>query len=112
MKKLLSLVAVIALAVITANAAQDGAAASTKPWIHANQAPAAKVQAGPYSTQRMCSLCKVPETIHEQIGTKPGHGTTLAVVNVDRCPGCGTKVTTVSKQAQYIHTCTSHCCGA
>jgi len=112
MKKLLSIVAVLALAVITANAAQDGAAASTKPWIHANQAPAANIQTGASTVQPMCSLCKVPETIHEQLGTKPGHGTTLVTVNVDKCPACSTKVTMVSKQIKSVHTCTTHCCGA
>ncbi len=112
MNKVLSIVAVIAFAAIAANAAQDGAAYSTKPWLSANRAPASKSEANVYTVERMCSKCKVPLTINEQVTTKPGHGTIQATVNVDQCPGCGTKVVTELKQTRNVHTCTSPCCGA
>jgi RNase P subunit RPR2 len=113
MNKVLSIVAVIiALATITANAAQDGAAYSTKPWLSAKLAPASNIQAGGFTARRMCSACKVPLVITEQIATKPGHGTIQATVSVDQCPGCGAKMVTELKQTKYVHTCTTHCCGA
>ena len=112
MNKVLSIVAVIAFAAIAANAAQDGAAYSTKPWLSANQAPASNIQANAFPVQRMCAACKVPVTINEQTSTKPGHGTIQATVSVDQCPTCGTKVATELKQTHNVHTCTSHCCGA
>jgi hypothetical protein len=112
MNKVLSIVAAIAFATITANAAQDGTAYSTKPWLSAKQAPASKVGASVFPVERMCSKCKVPVTINEQIATKPGHGTIQAIVNVDQCPGCGAKMATELKQTKYVHTCTNHCCGA
>lgn len=112
MNKVLSIVAVIALTAITANAAQDGAAYSTKPWLSAKQAPASNIQASAFTVQRMCSACKVPVVINEQIATKPGHGTIQATVTVDQCPGCGTKVATELKQTHNVHTCVNACCGA
>jgi hypothetical protein len=112
MNKALSIIAVIALTAITANAAQDGAALSTKPWLSAKLAPVSNIQAGVSTAQRMCAACKVPVTINEQTATKPGHGTIQATVTVDQCPSCGTKVATELKQTHNVHTCTSHCCGA
>src|ERR1035441_1726100 len=103
MNKVLSIVAVIAFAAITANAAQDGAAYSTKSWFSAKQAPASNIQANVYPVQRMCSKCKVPVTINEQTATKPGHGTIQATVSVDQCPSCGTKVATELKQIGRAH---------
>jgi len=55
MNKVLSIIAVIALTVITANAAQDGAALSTKPWLSAKLAPVSNIQAGAFTVQRMCA---------------------------------------------------------
>jgi hypothetical protein len=112
MNKVLSIIAVIAFAAIAANAAQDGAAYSTKPWLRAKQAPSSNIQANVYPAQRMCSMCKVPVVINEQTATKPGHGTVEATVNVDQCPGCGTKVATELKQTHNVHTCVNACCGA
>jgi hypothetical protein len=112
MNKVLSIVAVIAFAAIAANAAQDGTAYSTKPWLSANQAPASKIEPNIFTIERMCSKCKVPLTINEQVTTKPGHGTIQATVNVDQCPGCGAKLATELKQTKYVHTCAYHCCGA
>ena len=112
MNKVLSIVAIIAFAAISANAAQDGTAYSTKSWFSAKQAPASNIQAGVSTVQRMCSACKVPLTINEQVPTKPGHGTIQATVFVDQCPSCGAKFVKELKQTQYVHTCTSHCCGA
>ena len=111
MNKVLSLIAVIALTAITANAAQDGAALSTKPWLGAKLAPVSNIQAS-NPVQRMCPACKVPVTINEQVATKPGHGTIQATVSVDRCPSCGTKVVTELKQTHNVHTCANACCGA
>ncbi len=111
MKKALSIIAVIALTVITANAAQGGAPFSTKPWLITKIAPVATVQPAGFAVQRMCAACKVPSTINEQITTKPGHGTTQAVASTDQCPGCGTKVTTELKQTHTVHTCVNGCCG-
>jgi hypothetical protein len=111
MNKVLSIVAVIAFAAIAANAAQDGAAYSTKPWFSAKQAPAAKIEAGAFTVERMCAKCKVPVTIEEQVATKPGHGTIQATASVDQCTGCGAKMATELKQTKYVRTCTSHCCG-
>jgi hypothetical protein len=111
MNKVVSIVAVIAFAAITANAAQDGTAYSTKPWLSAKQAPAFKTDASAFTTERMCSKCKVPVTINEQIATKPGHGTIQATASVDQCPGCGAKMATELKQTKYVHTCANHCCG-
>jgi hypothetical protein len=112
MNKVLSIIAVIALTALTANAAQDGAALSTKPRLSAKQAPASNIQANAFPVQRMCAACKVPVTINEQVATKPGHGTIQAVVSVDRCPSCGTKVATELKQTHNVHTCANACCGA
>jgi hypothetical protein len=112
MNKVLSIVAAIAFAAFAANAAQDGAASSTKPWLSVTHAPAAKIQASVFATQRMCSLCKVPVTISEQVATKPGRGTIQATVSVDQCPGCGAKLATELKQTKYVHVCANHCCGA
>lgn len=112
MKKVLSIVAAIAFAAIVANAAQDGASYSTKPWLRANQAPASRIEASVFAAQRMCANCKVPLTITEQIATKPGHGTIQTTVSVDQCPGCGAKMATELKQTNYVHSCTAHCCGA
>ncbi len=111
MNKVLSIVAAIAFAAITANAAQDGAAYSTKPWLGAKQAPASRIQASVFTTERMCAKCKGPMTINEQIATKPGHGTIQTTVSVDQCPGCGAKMATELKQTKYVHTCSSHCGG-
>jgi hypothetical protein len=112
MNKVLSIVAVIAFAAIAANAAQDGAAYSTKPWIRAEQAPASRIQASVFTAQPMCAKCKVPVTINEQLATKPGHGTIPTTVSADQCPGCGATMVTELKQTKYVHTCTNHCCGA
>jgi len=112
MNKVLSIIAVIALTALAANAAQDGAAYSTKPWLNANLAPASNIQASAYTVQRMCAACKTPLTINEQVATKPGHGTIQTVVSVDRCPTCGTKVVTELKQTHNVHTCAMPCCGA
>jgi hypothetical protein len=112
MNKVLSIVAAIAFAAIAANAAQDGTAYSTKSWFSAKQLPASKIEASSYPVQRMCSACKVPVTINEQVATKPGHGTIQTVVSADRCPSCGTKVVTELKQTHNVHTCVNACCGA
>jgi hypothetical protein len=112
MNKVLSIVAVIAFAAIAANAAQDGATYSTKPWLSAHQASASKIEASAFPAERMCSKCKFPVTINEQIATKPGHGTIQAIMSVDQCPGCGAKMATELKRTKYVHTCTNHCCGA
>jgi hypothetical protein len=112
MNKRLSIVAVIALTALTANAAQDGAALSTKPWLSAKLAPVSNIQAGAFTAQRMCAACKTPLTINEQVATKPGHGTIQTVVSEDRCPSCGTKVATELKQTHNVHTCVNACCGA
>lgn len=112
MNKVLSIVAAIAFASIAANAAQDRATYSTKPWLTAKQTPASKSETNVYPVERMCAKCKLPMTINEQIATKPGHGTIQATVNVDQCPGCGAKMATELKQTKYVHTCTNHCCGA
>jgi hypothetical protein len=112
MNKVLSIVAVIALITITANAAQDGTAYSTKSWFGAKQAPVSSIQAGGFTVQRMCAACKTPLTINEQVATKPGHGTIQATISADQCGGCSTKVVSELKQTHNVHTCTSHCCGA
>jgi hypothetical protein len=112
MNKVLSIIAVIALTAINANADKGGNALSTKPWFSAKQVPATNIQANVYPAQRMCAACKVPVTINEQTATKPGHGTVQATVNVDQCPGCGTKVATDLKQTHNVHTCVNACCGA
>jgi hypothetical protein len=112
MNKVLSIIAVIALTAINVNAAQDGTAYSTKPWLSSNRAPASNTQANVYPAQRMCAACKVPLTINEQVATKPGHGTIQATVSVDQCPSCGSKLVRELKQTKYVHTCISHCCGA
>ena len=112
MTKVLSIVAAIAFAAIAANAAQDGAAYSTKPWLNPEQAPASRIQASVFTAERMCAKCKVPMTINEQLATKPGHGTIQTTVSVDQCPGCGATMTTELKQTKYVHTCTDHCNGA
>ena len=112
MNKVLSIIAVIAITTITANAAQDGAASSTKPWFSAKQAPVSNIQAGAFTVQRMCAACKTPLTINKQVATKPGHGTIQATVTMDQCPSCGTKVATELKQTHNVHTCVSACCGA
>jgi type III secretory pathway component EscU len=111
MNKVLSIIAVIALTAITANAAQDGAALSTKPWLSAKLAPVSNIQSVS-TVQRMCAACKTPLTINEQVATKPGHGTIQTVVSVDRCPSCGTKLATELKQTHNVHTCVNACCGA
>jgi hypothetical protein len=115
MNKVLSIIAVIALTTITAisaNAAQDGATYSTKPWLGAKLAPVTNIGARAYPVQQMCAACKVPVTINEQTATKPGHGTIQARVSVDQCPTCGTKVATELKQTHNVHTCVNACCGA
>ena len=112
MNKVLSIVAVIIFVAISANAAQGGAAYSTKSWFSAKQTPSSNIQTSGFTAQQMCSACKVPLVINEQIATKPGHGTIQATVSVDQCSGCGAKMTTELKQTKYVHTCTSHCCGA
>ena len=111
MNKVLSIIAVIALTALTANAAQNGAALTTKPWLSAKLAPVSNIQ-GVSTAQRMCAACKAPLSINEQVATKPGHGTIQAKVNVDQCPGCGTKVATELKQTHNVHTCVNACCGA
>jgi hypothetical protein len=113
MKKLLSIVAAMAFAAITANAAQNPAASSsTKPWLYGRQVPAPKTEANVYPVDKKCSLCKVPVTINEQVATKPGHGTIQTTVTADQCPSCGVKMVRELKQVKYVHTCTNHCCGA
>lgn len=112
MNKVLSMVAAIAFAAVGANAAQDGAAYSSKAWLGATQAPAAKMAVSVSTSQRMCANCRVPVKVQEQTATKPGHGTVQATAFVDQCPGCGAKIATELKQTEYIHICTRHCCGA
>jgi hypothetical protein len=112
MNKVLGVIAVIAFAGITANAAPDGAGYSTKAALLAKQAPTAKVEAIALTGVHMCAKCSVPVKVNEQVSTKPGRGTVQATVFVDQCPGCGSKMTAELKQTVYIHTCTHHCCGA
>jgi len=66
-----------------------------------------------------CSKCKSMTMItKKELGTKPGHGTTQEVTSVDKCPGCGGKITTKStgKESHYVHTCSecgddsAYCC--
>ena len=112
MNKVLSIIAVIALTAVTANADKGGNALSTKPWLSAKQVPMSNTQAGGFTAQRMCAACKTSVTINEQVATKPGHGTIQTVVSADRCPSCGTKVATELKQTHNVHTCINACCGA
>ena len=115
MKKVLSIAAIIALigvVAVTANAAQDGAAYSTKAALLTKQAPAAKVEVSTMATEPRCPLCRVPTKINEQVATKPGHPTVQEKVFVGQCPGCGGKMATELKQTEYVHTCTHHCCRA
>ena len=114
MKRVLRIVAAIALTAIAAaaNAGQDKSAYSTKPWLGAKRATIVRGQAGTVTAERMCSKCRVPETINEQVATKPGHGTVPTTMFVDRCPGCTLKPVTELKQTKIVHTCSNHCCGA
>src|ERR1017187_6688555 len=111
MNKVLSIIAVIALIAINANADKGGSALGTKPWLNARHAPASNIQAAVPTARRMCSACKVPVTINEQTATKPGHGTIQATVTTDQCPSCGTKLATELKQTHNVHTCVNACCG-
>lgn len=55
-----------------------------------------------------CSKCKsMTMIVKKELGTKPGHGMTEEAVSVDKCPGCGGKITTKSsgKETTYTHTC-------
>lgn len=83
MKKVLSIIAVIVLAGITAKAAQDGAGYSAKVSLLAKQSPAVKVEASVLSARPMCGKCSVPVKVDEQVSTKPGRGQTEATVFVD-----------------------------
>lgn len=115
MKRVLSIAAIIALigvAAVTANAAQDGAAYNTRAALFGKLASAAKAEVSTIASERLCRMCRVPTKISEQVATKPGHGMVQNTVLVDQCRGCGGKVATELKQTEYVHTCGRHCCGA
>jgi predicted RNA-binding Zn-ribbon protein involved in translation (DUF1610 family) len=65
------------------------------------------------SVAMACAKCKsVVVMSKKDMATKPGHGQTDSIAVVDKCPGCGGKITRKEsgKETQLQHVCSK--CGA
>jgi hypothetical protein len=112
MKKILSILAVIVLTSIAANAGQAASASSKQLFAGKQISPASGIIT---ASAMPCGMCKaVTLTVQDQVATKASRGTVAETVTVDRCPRCAEKLVTTSlKQTEQIHTCggvQSSCC--